>query len=165
MDVNSGHRLVLHDFIVVTYLTCYFFTVFVDHVLYAFNVVCRTPIRHVSSSNGWTRTHAHVAVQQHHLSMKGLPDIRPRPQLQEMKGMRLMQGKQKHGSSSEQRSARLKKLSSHSGLPKTRSISIGQLYFSLGLWLAFILYCLLLLGAMAIHDCVCHDPLTITCVM
>ena len=79
MDVNSGHRLVLHDFIVVTYLTCYFFTVFVDHVLYAFNVVCRTPIRHVSSSNGWTRTHAHVAVQQHHLSMIGLLDIRLRP--------------------------------------------------------------------------------------
>ena len=93
MDVSSGHWLVLHDFIVVTYLTCYFFTVFADHVLYAFNVVCRTPIRHVSSSNGWTRTHAYVAVQQHHLSRKGLPDIRPRPWLQEMKGMRLMQGK------------------------------------------------------------------------
>ena len=79
MDVSSGHQLVLHDFIVITYLTCYFFTVFADYVLYAFNVVCRTPIRHVSSSNGWTRTHAHVAVQQHHLSMIGLLDIRLRP--------------------------------------------------------------------------------------
>ena len=60
----------------------------------SFNVVCRTPIRHVSSSNGWTRTHAHVAMQQHHLSMKGLQDIKPRQRLQEMKGMRLMQWKQ-----------------------------------------------------------------------
>ena len=60
----------------------------------SFNVVCRTPIRHVSSSNGWIRTHAHVAGQQHHLSMKGLRDIRPRQWLQEMKGMRLMQWKQ-----------------------------------------------------------------------
>ena len=79
IDVSSGHRLVLHDFIVVTYLTCHLFTVFADHLLYAFNVVCRTLIRHVSSSNGWTRTHAHVAMQQHHLSMIGLPDIRLRP--------------------------------------------------------------------------------------
>ena len=77
-DVSSGHWLVLHDFIVVIYLTCHFFTVFANHLLYAFNVVCKTPIRHVSSSNGWTRTHAHVAVQQHHLSTIGLPDIRPR---------------------------------------------------------------------------------------
>ena len=43
------------------------------------------------------KNNAHVAMQQHHLSMKGLPDIRPRPWLQEMKGMRLMQEKQKHG--------------------------------------------------------------------
>ena len=78
MDVSSGRRLVLHDFSVVTYLTCHFLTIFADHHIYAFNVVCRFPIRHVSSSNGWTRTHAHVAVQQHHLSMKGLPDIRLR---------------------------------------------------------------------------------------
>ena len=78
MDVSSGRRLVLHDFIVITYLTCHFLTIFAYHLLYIFNVVYRTPIRHVSSSNGWTRTHAHVAMQQHHLSMKGLPDIRLR---------------------------------------------------------------------------------------
>ena len=56
MDVNSGRQLVLHEFIVVTYLTCHILTVFAYHLLYAFNVVCRTPIRHVSFSNGWTRT-------------------------------------------------------------------------------------------------------------
>ncbi|KAK7815064.1 organic cation/carnitine transporter 7 [Quercus suber] len=32
----------------------------------------RTPIRHVSSSNGWIRTHVHVAVQQYQLCGKGL---------------------------------------------------------------------------------------------
>ena len=69
MDVSSGRRLVLHDFNIVTYLTCHILTVFADHLV---NVVCRTPIRHASSSNGWTRTHAHVAMQQQRLSMKGL---------------------------------------------------------------------------------------------
>ena len=62
MNVRSGHRLVLHDFIVVTYLTCHILTIFANHLLFAFNVVCRTPIRHVSFSNGWTRTHAHVYI-------------------------------------------------------------------------------------------------------
>ena len=76
-----------------------------------------------------------------------------------------MQGKQKHGSEKGQQSARLKKLSSHSGLLKTRSTSIGQLYFCLELYLGFILYSLLFLGAMAICNCVCHDPLMVMCVM
>ena len=63
MDVSSGRWLVLPDFIVVSYLTCHILTIFANRLLYAFNVVCRTLISHVSSSNGWTRTYAHVAVQ------------------------------------------------------------------------------------------------------
>ena len=35
MDVSSGRRLVLHDFIVITYLTCHILTVFADHLLCA----------------------------------------------------------------------------------------------------------------------------------
>ena len=45
MNVSSGRWLVLHDFIVVTYLTCHILIVFANHLLYAFNVVCRTPCK------------------------------------------------------------------------------------------------------------------------
>ena len=63
MDINIGCRLVLYQSSVVIDLPCHLLTIFADHHIYGMNFVCRTPIRHTSSSNGWTRTHAHVTVQ------------------------------------------------------------------------------------------------------
>ena len=72
MDVSIGRWLVLYQTSVVIDLHCHLLTISADHHIYGTNFVYRTSIRHVSSSNGWTKTHAHVAVQQHHLYGKGL---------------------------------------------------------------------------------------------
>ena len=62
MDVSIGRRLVLYQFSVVTDFPRHLLILLANHHIYGTNFVCRTPVRHVSFSNGWIRTHTHVIV-------------------------------------------------------------------------------------------------------
>ena len=69
MDVSIGRRSVLYQFTVVTvFMWTYEALSWPSYIWYEF--WCRTLIRHVSSLDGWTRTHAIVVVQQHQMCGK-----------------------------------------------------------------------------------------------